>query len=284
MAAPVKLAVSNIAWTPDEDAAAVAVLQEFGVTRIEVAPTVRWTAPLEVSEDEALAYRAQWRARGIEIVALQSLLFGRPELTVFGSDDTRAAMVTYLAGICRLASGLGATRLVFGSPANRRPGLLGDAERDRIATRFFRALGARAYEHGTVVCIEPNPAEYGCEWIRSVTEAAALVEAVDHPGFGLHLDAGGMLLHGDAAADVEAALARPGVCHVHASDPMLAPLGSHAGSAQWHQTLAGVLEGAGYGGCVSLEMRRQLEGDRAEWLRASVGRLAAWYGDQAMPR
>ncbi len=175
------LAVSNIAWTPDEDDTAAAVLQEFGVRCIEVAPTVRWPAPLEVSEAEALAYRAQWHARGIEIVALQSLLFGRPDLTVFGSDDTRAAMVDYLAGICRLASWLGATRLVFGSPANRRPGLLDDAERDRMATAFFRAVGARAAAHGTVVCIEPNPAEDGCEWIRSVRDAAALVEAVDHP-------------------------------------------------------------------------------------------------------
>ncbi len=277
------LAVSNIAWTPDEDATAAAVLQEFGVRCIEVAPTVRWPAPLEVSEAEALAYRAQWHARGIEIVALQSLLFGRPDLTVFGSDDTRAAMVDYLAGICRLASWLGATRLVFGSPANRRPGVLDDAERDRMAIAFFRAVGAGAAAHGTVVCIEPNPAEYGCEWIRSVRDAAALVDAVDHPGFGLHLDAGGMLLHGDGVDDIVAALAHPGVRHVHASDPMLAPLGTgHEGSAQWHQALAGVLSTAGYGGCVSLEMRRQPEGDRAEWLRASVRLLAAWYGGQGV--
>ena len=279
MAPAMKLAVSNIAWTPEEDDIAAAVLREFGVRRIEMAPTVRWAAPLAVSEAEAVAYRDAWQARGIEIVALQSLLFGRPDLTVFGADDTRLAMVDYLAGICRLARWLGATRLVFGSPANRRPGLLGDVERDRVATAFFRAVGARAHDEGAVVCIEPNPAEYGCEWIRSVAEAAALVEAVNHPGFGLHLDAGGMLLHGDAAGDVAAAVARPGVCHLHASDPMLAPLASHPGSAEWHQTLADILARANYEGYVSLEMRRQPDGDRADLLRTSVGRLTAWYGD-----
>lgn len=279
MAAAMKLAVSNIAWAPEEDATAAAVLGEFGVQRIEVAPTVRWAAPLEVGEDEAVAYRAQWQAWGIEIVALQSLLFGRPDLTVFGSDDTRDAMVEYLAGMCRLARWLGATRLVFGSPANRRPGALADADRNRIGTAFFRAVGARAHAEGTVVCIEPNPVEYGCEWIRSVKDAAALAEAVDHPGFGLHLDAGGMLLNGDAADDVVAALAHPGVRHVHASDPMLAPLGAgHTRSADWHQALAAVLARADYDGCVSLEMRRQPEGDRAALLRASVGRFTGWYG------
>jgi sugar phosphate isomerase/epimerase len=172
---------------------------------------------------------------------------------------------------------------VFGSPANRRPGTLGGEERDRIAAAFFRAVGVRAHEEGTVVCIEANPAEYGCDWIRSVTEAAALVEAVDHAGFGLHLDAGGMLLHGDTIDDVVAALARPGVRHVHASDPALAPLGDgHRRSRAWHQALAGALAQAGYEGCVSLEMRRQPEGNRADLLRASLDRLRAWYG--AAPR
>jgi D-psicose/D-tagatose/L-ribulose 3-epimerase len=276
-----RLAVSNIAWTPAEDDTAGAVLRECGVRRIEVAPTVRWATPLAVSEAEAVEYRAAWQGRGIEIVALQSLLFGRPDLTVFGTHETRLAMVEYLAGLCRLARWLGATRLVFGSPANRRPGSLDAEARDRIGTAFFRAVGARAADEGTVVCIEPNPAEYGCEWIQSVAEAGALVEAVDHPGFGLHLDAGGMLLRGDTAGDVAAALARPGVCHLHASDPMLAPLGAgHAGSAAWHQTLASTLAGADYDGCVSLEMRRQPDGDRADLLRASVRRLTEWYGDR----
>lgn len=277
-----RLAVSNIAWTPDDDAIAAAALTAAGVHALEVAPTVRWPAPLEVPRAEAAAWRAWWHDRGIDVVAMQSLLFGRPDLVVFGPPDVRAALVGYLGGICRLAAWLGATRLVFGSPANRRPGDLAPAERDAIAVDVFRAIGQRAHDEGVTVCIEANPRAYGCEWIQSVSEAAALVTAVGHPGFGLHLDAGGMLLHGDTLDDVARALAAPGVRHVHASDPSLAALGEgDSRAAAWHADLAALLAQTGYDGCVSLEMRRQ-DGDRAALLAASLGRLTAWYG--AAPR
>lgn len=277
-----RLAVSNIAWTPADHEVAAAALATAGVDAIEVAPTVRWPSPLEVTRDEAVAWRAWWQARGIDIVAMQSLLFGRPDLTVFGPPEVRAALVDYLGGICRLAAWLGATRLVFGSPANRRPGDLPAATRDAVAVEVFRAIGQRAHDEGVAVCIEANPRAYGCEWIQGVAEAAALVTAVDHPGFGLHLDAGGMLLHGDTLDEVTRVLTTPGVRHVHASDPSLAALGDgDARSPGWHADLAARLARAGYDGTVSLEMRRQ-DGDRAALLGESLTRLTAWYG--AAPR
>lgn len=277
-----RLAVSNIAWAPDDDPVAAAALAAAGVDAIEVAPTVRWPAPLDVSRGEAVAWRAWWQARGIDIVAMQSLLFGRPDLAVFGPPDVRAALVDYVGGLCRLAGWLGATRLVFGSPANRRPGGLPAAVRDEVAVEVFHAIGRRAHDEGVAVCIEANPRAYGCEWIEGVAEAAALVTAVDHPGFGLHLDAGGMLLHGDTIDDVARVLAAPGARHVHASDPSLAPLGEgDARSPRWHADLAALLARRGYDGAVSLEMRRQ-DGDRAALLGASLARLTAWYG--AAPR
>lgn len=274
-----KLAISSIAWTPAEDEVAATALAELGIGAIEIAPTVRWPTPLTVSEAEAAAYRGWWAARDIEIVAMQSLLYGRPDLALFGPVEGRAAMIEYLGGICRLAGWLGATRLVFGSPGNRRAGDRSAAERDDIAVEFFRAVGARAEVAGTVLCIEANPAEYGCDWVRSVTEAAALVRAVDHPGFGLHLDAGGMLLHGDSFGEVAAAIADPGALHFHASDPQLAPLGEgDSASPRWHADLAAGLRHAGYRGVVSLEMRRQAEVARSDQLRAAGERLIGWYG------
>lgn len=278
-----RLAVSNIAWRADEDALAADVLLQAGITAIEVAPTVRWPAPLDATAADLRHYRAEWQGRGIEIVALQSLLFGRPDLEVFGPPATRAALVDYLGGICRVAAALGATRCVFGSPANRRPGDLDAATRDDIAVEVFAAIAARAAAEGVVVGLEANPAEYGCTWIQSVGEAAAFVERVAHPGLGLHLDAGGMLLHGDTSDVVERVLRAPGACHVHASDPRLATPGDgDPRSAAWHATLAGRLDEAGYDGVVSLEMRRLDDRDRREHLGLAAGRLTAWYG--ATPR
>ena len=43
-----KLAVSNIAWEPDEDEAVYTLMQKYGVTGVEIAPTKIWDRPNEV--------------------------------------------------------------------------------------------------------------------------------------------------------------------------------------------------------------------------------------------
>src|SRR5947209_7235161 len=82
-----RLAASNIAWEPRDDDAVGELLRERDVTGVEIAPTKRWEKPLEVSKSELHAYRREWEARGFEIVALQALLFGRPDLQLFAPGN-----------------------------------------------------------------------------------------------------------------------------------------------------------------------------------------------------
>ena len=50
---------------------------EKGVRGVEIAPT-KWRArPFDASADEIAEYRRSWEDRGLRIVSLQSLLFGR---------------------------------------------------------------------------------------------------------------------------------------------------------------------------------------------------------------
>lgn len=274
-----RLAVSNLAWLPDEDEVAVEVLTAAGVRAIEVAPGTVWGEPSSVSEVEARRWSARWRQHGFDIAACQSLLYGHPELEVFGPPAVREATLEYLGAMIRLGGWLGAGVLVFGSPANRRSGSLSLAERERTALDFFRAAGELAVAANTVLCIEPNPAEYGADWILSVKEGAAFVEMVGHPGIGLLVDAGGLALAHDTGADVERAVRGVGVRHVHASEPFLSPLGATDVMAATHANLASTLRGAGYRGMVSLEMRRRTDVERPAELRRAVEHLKRWYGD-----
>ena len=87
-----RLAVSNIAWEPQENDAVAEVLRREGVNGVEIAPT-KWRArPFDATAEEIAEYRRGWEDRGLRIVSLQSLLFGRPELQLFGSDAVRAAL------------------------------------------------------------------------------------------------------------------------------------------------------------------------------------------------
>lgn len=272
-----KLAVSNIAWPQELDAEVAALLSRDGVTGLEVAPTKVHPRPLEATPDELRQYREFWESRGIEIVAMQALLFGAPPFRVFGSDADRRELLDYLTGIFRMAHGLGATALVFGSPKNRRRGDLSlDQARD-IAIPFFREAGRRAADAGVWLCLEHNPAAYGCDFVTTSAEARDLVLAVETPGFGLHLDSGGLIVENEPC-DV---LRDPAVGnwwrHFHISDPNLEPVGREVGR---HPEFGQAIRHSNYGGWVSLEMKTLSAGNEVVLLREAIKFARAHYGDE----
>jgi len=247
-----KLAVSNIAWNSEEDPAAFDILRRAGIAGLEIAPSRVFAQPTAVCAETASAYRQAMAAKGFDIVAFQSLLFGKNELSLFGPDSSQPCL-DYLVEMGRLAAHLGARVLVFGSPRNRTvPEGMSPECGGAKAIAFFAELGARYAEFGVVLGLEPNPAAYQCNFIRNVGEAAQLVRAVDSPGFRLHLDAGALQMNDEAIATVVPPHLDITV-HVHASEPMLAPL-----QTVWegHRRLAKVLKEGAYEGWVSLEMKR----------------------------
>lgn len=268
-----KIAISNIAWPIERDAAVADTLVDLGVSGIEVAPTKLWPAPLEASTEQIDSYRRFWNSRGISIVAAQALLFGKPDLTLFENPEIRKRTLDYLSSIIRVCARLGANSLVFGSPKNRR---VGDRERNIVwgeAVDFFQQLAGVASEAGTAIVMEANPPEYGADFITKATEALELVRAVNHSGFRLHLDTACMMMAGDDANDVIHS-AGPLVAHFHASEPQLAPVG---GGPVDHARFAAALAAARYNGWVSIEMR-QVEPFDIQSIRHAVLRVQVAYG------
>jgi sugar phosphate isomerase/epimerase len=266
--ASARLAISNIAWPLEVDEAIALMLAQRGIGAIEIAPSKIWPAPLQATDRQVDDYRAWWEARGIRIVAAQALLFGRPDLKLFEGAAVRARTLEYLCGIARICTRLGALALVFGSPKNR---IVGPMDRDaawRIAVDAFGALGEACASFGTTLVIEPNPPQYGADFITRAAEAIALVQDVDHPGFRLHLDSACMDLVGDdVGPTVEAGAAY--LRHVHFSEPNLAPL--TAGSSQ-KSRLAAKLHQVAYPHFCSLEIR-QPEPFRIETIADSLDKM-----------
>lgn len=230
-----RIALSTLAWDAADDGAVAALMKRHEVDAIEIAFGKHFPRPSEVAADGVRAFRERWACRGAQIVAAQSLLYGAPPLNIFGSESDRRELLARLSHVCRISSGLGATRLVFGSFRNRDRGDRSETEAAAIAVSFFRALGRLADSHGLVVCLEAVPARYGANFITSTPEAAALVAAVGHAAIRLHLDTGTMAVNGEDAAWIITAYASL-IGHVHASEPDLAVLGEggadHAGIAR----------------------------------------------------
>lgn len=266
------LAVSNIAWSEALEEQALASLRSFGIHSLEVAPTRLWPAWNGLSIPAALQVRAQYAAQGFQIPSLQAILFEKPDCKLFGTDAERRALSEHLESCADLAVALGAKSLVFGAPKSRlRNGLPNEAA-FAIARDVFSAAGAYYHSKNVMLCLEANPPQYGCTFITTSVEAAALVRSVNSPGFRLHLDTACLFL---AEEEICAAIENNYdiLQHFHVSEPNL---GDFASPAIDHARVAGCLRSLGYRKSISLEMRETQTPLPA--LRQAIRYLTATYG------
>jgi len=219
-----RLAVSNIAWDISEDEDIVKLLKRYDIDAIDIAPSKYFPDPVNATNEDIARVKQWWAERGIEITGMQALLFGTVGLNVFGSSDVQDALLQHLEAVCRIGAGLGAIRIVFGSPKNRDRTGLSDAQVQTISVQFFRRLGEIAQTHGVIICLEPNPPCYGANFMTTSAETAEVVRQVAHPAIRMQLDTGAITINGeDSVAVLESFAALIG--HVHASEPEIAPLG-----------------------------------------------------------
>lgn len=218
-----RIGLSNLLWTPDDDETAAALLAADGIDSIDIAPT-RYAPDILAAEPARWrAVRRWWADRGIAITGMQSLLHGTRGLDIFGPQPVRERTAAHLVANLRIAVELGATQLVFGSWQNRRRRDLDPATAMARAADFFGPLGEAAAALGVCLGIEPISARYGNDFLVNHDEAAALVATVASPGFGLVFDVGCAGLAGEDIAAVAARHARQ-VRHVQIAEYQLAPL------------------------------------------------------------
>ena len=245
-----RLAISNIAWDITEDEAVAALLHDYQVDAIDIAPGKYFPDPANTPLAEIARVKTEWSARGIEITGMQALLFGTTGLNLFGPAEVQKAMLEHLSAVCRIGGALGATRLVFGSPKNRDRTGLSDAQTIDTAKAFLTQLGEVAAGEGVIICLEPNPECYGANFMTTSAETATVVRTVDHPAIRMQLDTGALTINGEEPVDVllkDAVL----VGHIHASEPNLVPLGDGGTD---HAKMAKAIFGALPDHLVSIEM------------------------------
>lgn len=247
------LAISNILWNPEQEAAALVAAKAAGADGIEVAPSriAPWDAQTPAA---AIAYRAKLADHGLAIPSMQALLFGVPDVALLADTASYQRLADHLARVADIAAALGARVLVFGAPKQRLRGTLDASAANALAAERLRLIGAALHQHGVVLGIEPVPAAYGADFLHNVTEVAALVRQVNHLAIRLHLDTGALHLAGE---DVAVATANADIlCHVHLSRPQLAPLTE---ALPLDAQLAPALQAMPYRGWLSIEIGPQAE-------------------------
>lgn len=262
-----RLAVSNIAWTNEEEPEVASKLQELGVRHIEIAPTKLWDNPTKVSSDTATEYVDWWAKYGITVSAFQSMLFARPDLKMFESTQNRQELVSYMTKFIELAGVMQAERMVFGSPKNRQRGKLSTDESNEVARAVFGKLGDIAAKNDVILCLEPNAPQYGCDYVTTASEGSDLVRKVASDGFQLHLDTACMALAGD---DMSVSIRKNAdiLQHFHVSAPMLDRVYDREDID--YSAAANALRDINYTGLISIEMRPGEKGSNVERVEQAI--------------
>lgn len=265
---------SNIAWPKLIDRTVAELLRNENINRLEIAPTRSFLDIDNVTTAELIEEKLFWEEYDISIVAMQSLLFGKPELQLFGSTDSRKALFRHLVKLFKISSSLGSTKLVFGSPRNRVvPDGLDFSDAWEISIGFFKTAGNAAEDFGVQLCLEPNPIVYGCNFITNAVQGLRLVEDVDSSGFKLHLDTACMALSGDNAYEsiIES---REQLSHFHISSAGLGPLEDYFVD---HHASSKALAEINFGGSASVEMRPNNEPNSLCSITNAVSLIQKYY-------
>ena len=271
-----RLAISNIAWRPQERTAVYGLMSEFGAKGLEIAPAQAFPDEADAFRPSAAAVdtlRGELDRAGLILVSMQSLLFGVSDAKLFGTPVERGRLEERLTRAVELAGRLGIANVVMGSPANRVvPDGLPAPEAERIAIEVFRRIGDVCLDVGTRLALEPNAASYGTNFLTTMEETIGFARRVAHPGIGVNFDIGNLHMNGDFA-DGGTLFAAAGTLasHVHVSEPALAPAPA---DAETFEHLARDILRTGYGGWFSIEMRATSD-DNVGAVAAALARTAS---------
>jgi sugar phosphate isomerase/epimerase len=223
----------------------------LGYDGIELAPFTLSETPHLLRPADIAATRRMAADAGLVIAGLHWLLI-RPEGLSLTSPDpaVRQNTVAVMERLVDLCAELGGAYLVHGSPAQRRLPEDPAAARGWAMDAFARA-GAAAAKAGVTYCVEPL-SRHETNFINTIAEAVALVEAIGSPGLRTMLDVSAAGLTEDTApgALLDRFLPTGLIAHVQVNDR------NRRGPGQGADRFAPVLRAlhrGGYAGWIGVE-------------------------------
>lgn len=217
-----KLSISNIAWDHKHTLELLPFFRTHNLSGIEIAPSKIWGEWDNITIQKAKTLKNELKQEGFKIPAFQAILFGITEARLF-DKPAEEKFYQHIIKVADIASAMACPVLVWGAPSSRKKGSLTTEQALESSIEILKKTGEACYERGVVLCVEANPPEYGCDFIKTTSEALELIKKVDSKGFGLHLDISGATMVGEKIGHLIRENKNT-IMHFHASEPNLAPL------------------------------------------------------------
>jgi D-psicose/D-tagatose/L-ribulose 3-epimerase len=191
---------------------------ETGYDGIELAPFTFAPSVAELGPEDRRRIAQVARDAGLDIVGLHWLMVSPPGLHINSPDPAlRRRTADYLRQLIHFCGDVGGRVMVFGSPKQRwvDEGTSRDQAWEWTADAY-RTVMPDAADRGVTLCMEALPAPES-NFILTTAEAAAMVNAVDHPNFRLMLDVKSMCAEDRPIPEIIREFC-PLVEHFHAND------------------------------------------------------------------
>ena len=248
----IRLGLCNEMFEGWELADVCAKAKALGYEGIELAPFTLAERITDLTYSQREEIRETIRGHDLEVIGLHWLLAKTEGFYLTSPDaEVRRRTGEYLVELAKATHELGGKVMVFGSPKQRSrlPGVSYGHAFD-YAVDVFRNVMPGVASHGVLLCFEPlAPSE--TDFVNTIEEADALIAAVGHRSFVLHMDVKAQSADpGGSVPDLIAKhAARAG--HFHAQDVNL--LGPGMGDVDFGPIMA-ALVASGYDRWVSVEV------------------------------
>ena len=196
-------------------------IADLGYTGLEIAPFTLGPLITDVSADRRQQMRQEAEENGVQILGLHWLLAKTQGFHLTSNEAAvRQRTAEYLVELAKATRDFGGDLMVFGSPAQRRvPADTSHARATDNAIDTFRLAAKGIADCGVRVCLEPlSPPD--ADFMNTARETVAILDALAHPAYCLHLD--GKAMSTDEAPAPELIRRHSGrMGHFHANDPNL---------------------------------------------------------------
>lgn len=161
----------------------------LGYEGLEVAPFTLASRISEVDPKTRASLRRTAEQHGLQLFAMHWLLAKTEGFQVTSPDaKVRASTAAYLGELAQACADLGGDRMVFGSPLQRKiPDGYTEEQADELFLDTLRQVVPHLESNRVNFLLEPlGPAE--TNYVNTARKGIELLDKMDHPLIGLHLD------------------------------------------------------------------------------------------------
>lgn len=219
-----KLCISQIAWTDEQEDHFLNLIGEYKFNHIELVPSRFGNNLQDITDHEIKAYLDKLKSHKLTPLSMQGLLFGGNELHLFKSSETRKNLESFMLKAIENCAKIGVKNMVFGSPKNRNyPQDTNKEDALAIAKDFFLKLAEKAQSEGLIIGLEPNAKEYGTNFLTNTFDTLSFVKEVNSKGLLCNVDLSTMKLANEDFSRLDE-VDFDYVSHLHLSTPYLKTL------------------------------------------------------------